>query len=179
MTFNSETVKELSENVEFLLEQGFRSIVPGIDSFDTKWEEQHIETLRKEILTIKEIQKKYPKALISLCDPLSICGTECTGGIKSKHIYYDRKIFPCTITCGHEEFLIGDVNTGVNIKQVEYLQEKSRDGNSICSECDLLQFCSGARCKYISKLITGSFVQPAAIDCNWTRLIYEMNGYSL
>lgn len=178
MTFNSETVKDLSENIEFLLDQGFRSIVPGIDSFDKKWEEQHIETLRKEISKIKEIHKKYPKALISLCEPLSRCGYECTGGIKSKHIYYDGKIYPCTITCGHEEFIIGDVNNGVNIKQVESLQKKSQRGNSICSECDLLQFCSGARCKYISKVITGSFVQPAPIDCNWTRLIYEMNGYS-
>lgn len=176
MTFNTETVKDLSENVEFLLEQGFRSIVLGIDSFDKKWEEQHIETLKKEILKIKEIHKKYPRALISLCESLTRYGNKCTGGIKSKHIYYDGKIYPCTITCGHKDFLIGDVDSGINIKQVGYLQKKSQTNNPICSECDLLQFCSGARCKYISKVITGSFSQPAPIDCNWTRLIYEING---
>lgn len=176
MTFNTETVEDLSKNVEFLLEQGFRSIVPGIDSFDKRWDEQHIKTLKKEILKIKEIHKKYPNALISLCEPLTRYGNECTGGTKSKHIYYDGKIYPCTITCGHKDFLIGDVDSGVSIKQVGDLQKKSKANNPICSECDLLQFCSGARCKYISKVITGSFLQPAPIDCNWTRLIYEING---
>ena len=135
-----------------------------------------LKALKKEILKIKEIHKKYPNALISLCEPLTIYGNECTGGTKSKHIYYDGKIYPCTITCGHKDFLIGDVDSGISIKRVGDLQKKSQANNSICSECDLLQFCSGARCKYISKVITGSFLQPAPIDCNWTRLIYEING---
>lgn len=54
MTVNTNNVMELYDNIEFLILQGFRVIVPGIDIFDKSWNEESVEKLRLEILKIKK-----------------------------------------------------------------------------------------------------------------------------
>lgn len=176
MTFNSETVNQLSKNVKYLLDKGFLLIVPGIDSFDKGWDEMHIKVLKKEIMSIKKYLKYYPNATVGLCEKLNICGKECTGGIGSKHIYYDGSIYPCMVTAGYKEFAIGKVFDDIDKEKHELLLKHSLYDNDICKGCDLDIFCSGARCKIKNKLITGDFYTPPLIECNYTNLIYELNG---
>jgi uncharacterized protein len=178
MTFNSETVGQLSQNVKYLLNKGFLTIVPGIDSFDKRWDENHIEILKKEIMLMKEYLKDYPNAAIGLCEKLICCGKKCNGGVSSKHIYYNGSIYPCMITGGYKEFAIGNVFEGINIEKRDRLLEHSLYDNAVCLGCDLDAFCVGARCKIINKLKTGDYYTPAAIECHLTNLMYSINGVS-
>jgi len=179
MTYNTETVEQLSRNVKYLLYKGFLTIAPGIDSFDSKWTENHMETLKNEILSIKKYLKDYPNARVGLCEKMRYCGKECNGGIKSKHIYYNGSIYPCMVTGGHEEFIIGDVFTGIDVAKRDSLLAYSMKVNTICEGCDLDIFCSGARCKIKNRLKSGHYDIPVSIECNLTNLIYSLNGVSL
>lgn len=178
MTFTPESVHQLSENVKYLLEQGFLTIAPGIDTFDTNWDEDHVDALEKQILIMKELLKNYPEACIGLCEKLKYCGKICKGGINSKHIYFDGSIYPCMITGGHEEFKIGTVFGGIEHNKHQTLLAHSEYNNEVCDGCDLDVFCTGARCKILNKLTTGDYDMPPNITCSMTNLLYTLNGIS-
>ncbi len=176
MTVNPDTVDDLCDDVEYLLEEGFEFIVPGINSYDNNWTEAQFESLKREIKKIKVLHNRYPKSAIAIIEPLVFCGRYCNGGINNKHIYYDGSIFPCLVSCGHEEFKIGDVMSGINMKKHKEILSYSNFENKVCHECDIKDFCSASRCKIINKLKTGDYLLPSLADCNYTNLIYELNG---
>lgn len=176
MTCCPETIVNLSQDIKYLLEQGFRIIVPILDSFDKRWTEEHFMILKEEIINIKNFIKDYADANVGICEPLTYCGNECTGGIISRHIYYDGTIYPCLVTCGKEEYKIGDIFKGINVEKRDELLRYSLTENPKCTGCDLQVFCTGQRCKIINKLVTGKFNNPISVDCNLTNLIYELNG---
>lgn len=178
MTYNSETVSQLSQNVKYLLDKGFLTIAPGIDSFDNRWDTVHVDLLKREILKIKKYLKDYPNAHVGICEKLIYCGKTCKGGIVSKHIYYDGSIYPCLVACGHEEFVIGNIFGNFNKTKQEELLAHSLHDNTVCQGCDLDVYCSGARCKIVNKIKTNRYDTPALIDCNYTNLIYDLNGVS-
>lgn len=179
MTVNPDTVVCLSEDVEYLLREGFRFIVPGINSYDSGWTDEHFECFKQEIKKIKEVCRKYPGSGVSIIEPLGYCGKYCNGGINNKHIYYDGSIFPCLVSCGHEEFKIGDVISGINREKHKKILSYSKADNEVCKECDMKMFCSAARCKIVNKLKTGNYLLPSLVDCNYTNLIYELNGVDI
>lgn len=179
MVYSSETVMYFSENVKYLLEEGFRFLAAGLDSFDKGWDEKHIPILKQEIIEIKEILKNYPQSHVSVCEKLQQSGKICRGGEANKHIYYDGNIYPCVVTGGKSEFLIGNVKTGVNISKKNQLLSYSCMDNKECRECALNNYCKAARCTLINKVKTGDYIKPAPIDCYYTRLIYQICGLEI
>lgn len=176
MTVNTNNVMELYDNIEFLILQGFRVIVPGIDIFDKSWNEESVEKLRLEILKIKKKYGKSNDLKISLCEPLNYCGTYCSAGMNTKHIYYTGDLYPCTVVCGYKEFSIGNVYEGTDRKKIQNLQKNISPLYESCQHCDVKNYCSAARCSLINKLATGDFHRPTEIECNLTNILYEVNG---
>lgn len=176
MTFNSKTTDCLASNVIFLCEQGFQTIVPIEDDFDTEWDEIHLEILEEQIKLIKAYLEKNHTKSVSLCEKLSPCTGNCSGGISSKHIFCDGKIYPCLMAGNEDNFEVGDINTGINELKLSEILETADKENPTCSGCSLINYCEGSRCKIINKLVTGNYLQPAAIQCRITSLFYQLNG---
>lgn len=176
MTVNTDNVIGLSDNIEFLVQQGFKVIVPGIDIFDKRWDEESVKILKKEIQKAKKMYINFPDIRISLCEPLNYCGAYCSVGKNTKHIYYNGNIYPCTVVCGNDEFYIGNIKYGIDEKKIEKMQKNIYTGYKICKECDLKGYCSAARCILINKLVTGNYQRPTEIECNLTHILYEVNG---
>lgn len=176
MVYGSSTVNNLSKNVEYLLKMGFDFIAASIDTFDKEWDENSLLVLEKEILKVKEILKKYPSGHVSVNEQLGYIGKRCKGGIGNKHIYYDGTLFPCVVTGGRKEFSIGDIWKGVNIEKRDKLLAHSCEVHSECGNCDLYGYCRTARCTLENKIITGNFITPNPVGCNYTRIIYRICG---
>lgn len=179
MVYTPITVRYLSENIEYLLNEGFECIAASLDVYDASWNEMQLEVLKMEMIKTKQILAKFPNARVSVCEKITYCGTYCKAGINNRHIYRDGIIYPCIATGGMKEFRIGDIWSGVDKdKQKKLLKENSLN-NENCKDCDLLGYCSAARCTLKNKIITGSYSEPVPIECHYTQLLYRLWGREL
>jgi uncharacterized protein len=169
-TFNSKTVANLSEDVKHLIDMGFMMIVPAPDLFSNDWDTEHMEILYSEMQKIKNLLEAYDKKMdikVGIVDPTfedRPKGT-CSGGITGIHIDPEGSIYPCINTVGHEEFIVGHINTGINKKKLEEIHALSRIENTQCSGCSRYKYCDGTRCKVINKIMTGDYHTPSAVLC--------------
>lgn len=176
MTFDSESVENLYKDVKYLIELGFKCIVPAPNLFDKNWNNKHIKILEKQIRFIKEYLEDKEDVVVSLTDKeiYSIKGI-CNGGKNSVHIYPDGNLYPCILVAGNENFHIGDIFNGINIKKRDYLLSYSNKLNSDCDGCKLYSYCNGPRCKIINKLITDDYLSAPPMLCALENLQYKIN----
>lgn len=178
MTVRSTGVENLSRDIIHLVEKGFKLIVPVLDFYDKNWNEEKFEIIKEEIRRVKAYVGNR-KVTISLLEPLGIKKkSPCQGGIQTKNIYPNGDIYPCTLAAGDEEFLIGNIEQGINSKKLDEILSNSKRENKECSGCTFYNFCNSTRCKIINKLITGDYNSPNSLECNMNHLLYEENGFS-
>lgn len=175
-TFDSKSVTNLYEDMKFLIEKGFKCIVPIPNLFDKNWDEESVKILEEQIKRIKSYTKNKDDILMSITDKkLYKSKGLCTGGKFSLNIYPDGSIYPCTMVTGNKEFCIGDVYNGVNIKKRDDMLDYSRQINEECKGCKLYNYCNGTRCKIKNKLITGDYCKPPVMQCAMERINYRLN----
>lgn len=175
-TFDSNSVSNLYKDIKFLIEKGFKCIVPAPNLFDKNWDVEKMKILENQIKKIKEYTKEKDDVLLSLTDKslYKIKGS-CTGGKSSLNIYPDGSIYPCTMVTGNKEFCIGDIYSGVNIRKRDDLLSYSKHVNKECEGCRIYNYCNGTRCKLVNKLITNDYCKPSAVQCAIERLNYKLN----
>lgn len=178
MTFDSSTVKELYNNVIYLMKLGFKTIVPAPDLFDKNWDDAAGKELEKQIKMIinskdykgssdinigiiNEIKRNNPKII-------------CTGGINSINIAPDGKLYPCTYVVGKEEFQIGNVLDGIDNEKLLVYRNIYNCKNDQCNGCTYYDYCSAGRCKFVNKLITGNYLIPAPKICMINNIKYSI-----
>lgn len=177
MTFDSDTVGSLAEDVIHLIEMGFNCIVPAPNLFDNRWDNIHLELLERQILIIKDFIKNNKGVLVGLCDPIDyISKASCNGGKSSKVIYTDGTIYPCIMSGGVSGFEIGDIWNGIDEAKLDKLLSYSNIKNPECEGCGMSPACNASRCKIINKLITGDFNSPPVMECEMMNLLYRING---
>lgn len=176
MTFDSDSVDTLYKDVKYLIELGFKCIVPAPNLFDKNWNSDHIKILEKQIRFIKEYLEDRNDVVVSLTDKeiYSIKGT-CNGGKSSLHIYPDGKLYPCILAAGNEKFHIGDIFNGIDIEKRDNLLSYSVKLNPECNGCKLYDYCDGPRCKIKNKLITDDYLSSPPMHCALENLQYKIN----
>lgn len=97
MTINPQTASTLYESVKHLLDLGFTTIVPVIDTFCNDWTEKDMEILLDQGKLIIDYIKDYDKitnvGLIN--DALSkMANSPCNGGLVTFNLYSQRFIAP-------------------------------------------------------------------------------------
>lgn len=176
MTFDSDSVESLYNNVRYVIDLGFKFIVPAPNLFDKNWKNDHVAILENQIRLIKEYIRDKDNVFVSLTDKedYKVKGP-CNGGISSFHIYPDGNLYPCMLTGGNEEFHIGDIFNGIDTVRKDEILSHSENLNPDCDGCNLYSCCSGPRCKIINKLVTGNYYLAPAMHCALENLQYKIN----
>lgn len=179
MTVTPENVKDLYENVLHLVNKGFKLIVPVLDVFDRRWNEEMFEVIRKSVRRIKR-KVLQNNVVISITDPLIIYRNyKCDGGSSSQNIYPDGNIYPCTMAAGNKEFLIGDIYNGINTEKLKTIMSFSNLSILECQGCSYYNSCNSVRCRIINKLVNGNYLKPEVVECYLNHIIYEENGFKV
>lgn len=176
MTFDSDTVQNLYEDVKYLIDKGFKIIVPGPNLFDNRWNDTHINILEYQMECIKKYIEYREGVAVSIVDkePYSLKGS-CNGGKTSIHIYPDGTLYPCILAAGNKEFYIGNIDEGIDIKKRDEILNASNEINVQCEGCKLYSYCDGTRCKIINKLITRDYNQAPPMRCGMENLLYKID----
>lgn len=176
MTFDSSTVLTLAQDVKHLLELGYSIIVAAPNASDPLWNEEHMKILEEQIRKLNFIKQQYNNSSISLCEPIKLnCKSKCMGGIKSKHIYPNGDIYPCIMSGGMEEFIIGNVQSGVDAEKLNQILKYSESSNAACQDCKLIRSCDGERCKIVNKITNGDYFSPVALTCRLNNIRYSFS----
>lgn len=176
MTYDEDSVSELASNIYFLIQNGFKTIVPIQDFCSSKWGEKHTLILKEQIKIVKPFVIKY-NVNIGICEPLEVSKIKvCCGGINSLNIYPDGKIYPCMIGTGIKEFEIGNINSDINLTKLNLILERSKHKIKECEGCSLYNYCENCRCRILNKVLRGSYDSPSGIVCSLNNLFYEVNG---
>ena len=176
MTFDSDSVDSLYKDVKYLIDLGFKVIVPAPNLFDKNWDNKHVEILETQIRDIKKYIVGRTDISISITDKeiYPIKGP-CNGGVSSLHIYPDGNLYPCILTGGNKEFYIGDIFNGIDTLRRDQILKYSYSLNEHCDGCKLYNYCDGTRCKIINKLITGDYCLAPPMHCALENLQYKIN----
>ncbi|RDY27608.1 radical SAM protein [Romboutsia weinsteinii] len=166
VTVEPNTVKDLFNNIKYLIELGFKQISVAFDLFSENWNENHVAIIQEQYENVLKFWKKHDSGIeISLVDEVveerSVLGL-CS---PSKHFYIDGLIYPCTFVVGSKEYSIGDIYNGINDNKVDSIIQLSHHDNPCCEKCNNKKTCYSNRCKLINKMITGDYYTPPTINC--------------
>lgn len=180
LTINSKNVRFLFDGVKELIDLGFIDIAPVPDEFDNTWDEDSLKTLfsqgKKIIDYIKQNELLANVGLIS--DSLVKCKNSiCDGGITTMSIETNGDIYPCVTSVGYEEFIIGNVSTGINKHHLENVQKWGNIENKDCVGCKRYEYCTATRCKIINKLLTNDLHTPSVVTCNFQNVRVNLSEY--
>lgn len=182
MTINPQTASTLYESVKHLLDLGFTTIVPVIDTFCNDWTEKDMEILLDQGKLIIDYIKDYDKitnvGLIN--DALSkMANSPCNGGTSTFSIDTDGVIYPCVVTVGIPEFVVGTIKEGVNKEKVTEILGWDKIEITECIGCSRYNYCNTTRCRMINKVMCGSLHTPSAIVCSIENLKVKLSEYYL
>ncbi|MCK4260741.1 MAG: SPASM domain-containing protein [Halanaerobiales bacterium] len=76
----------------------------------------------------------------------------------------DGYLYTCEMAVGDKDFIVGEVEEGVNLDKYQPLLPPSLKERPICKDCWLRKYCDGG-CYYFSYLQTGDFDHPNPIVC--------------
>lgn len=171
-------VGDVFEGVKQLLDMGFRTIIPGIDYFDSSWEEKDFETLYEQVEKIRlyieehRIRDAYIGILEKKIHELGVCEVGCDG----YQIDSDGKLYPCSYVVRDMDFCIGDVKNGFDENKILQINSLNRRKVEDCVGCANYKYCETPRCLLLNKQITGDYYTPSPVVCSFENLLLRVRG---
>lgn len=176
LTFDSETVKDLADNIEYLAENNIKNVVPAPNYFDIRWNDDSVQIFKENILKLRRMKEKNQDDLLYIpyTDGYEIKPKGlCQGGFGSYHISANGDIYPCSYVVGDIRYKIGTLKDGINRKKAETLKCIYEKEVFECSDCNYSRYCVGARCKYLNERIGGNLHQAVPVICELENVMYE------
>ncbi|QAT60445.1 radical SAM protein [Acidilutibacter cellobiosedens] len=181
MTYDSNTVYNLYDDIKFLIDEGFKYIVPASNNYDINWDEDDVECLKITIIKLREYIKARgtSNVHISLLEkPQYINKGKCNMGNKSINIYSNGDLYPCIASSGRKGFKMGNIFSGLDEdRRNKIIYESECERECACRGCSIYNYCDGSRCRIVNKLTTGDYFTPPAIHCAVENLKYSLNKY--
>ncbi len=175
MTVTPNNVRKLSKNVIFLIESGFKVIIPGMD-YAGKWNKELINILKAEITLVKSYIVGLNDVSVAMTSKEQFSKKEvCEGGHGSFHLSADGFIYPCAYTVGKLQYIIGTFNKGIDkhrLSELDIINNKDVDD---CLGCTYYHYCLTKRCKFFNKELTGSYYKPSGVVCAVENILLELN----
>lgn len=169
MTVTPDTVSGLFDSIKHLVDLGFRTIIPAIDNFNDDWTEDDMANLFEQGKLITDYVKSYSESLcIGLIDDAlsKLENSPCSGGTSTFSIDTDGKIYPCIISVGMPEFIIGNVYMGLDENKVKEIMDWDKVEISDCIGCSRYNYCNTTRCRIVNKIMCGELHTPSPVVCN-------------
>lgn len=167
MTLVPSTVSSLYENISFLLELGFKTILPVVDQFNGKWDKEYFDVLTEEIGKVyKKIYLPQKDISIGLIEDIQYRKVSiCAAGEQTMHFAPNGEIYPCAYVVGEKRFKLGNAKSGISEKKLKELSLINKLESEDCSTCSWKERCHGVRCKLMNYAITGDFCKPGYSTC--------------
>lgn len=168
MTVNTSNLDKLYESVVFLIESGFKVIVPGIDYEDKNWSDELLDEFERQYFMIKSYVEGLDDSDVyvsSLSSEEVTKKSVCDGCVSSYHVSPTGLLYPCIYTVGNSEYIYGNVNDGVNntvFMKYDFINNQDIEE---CMGCNFYDYCTTKRCKFINKKLTGEFNCPSPVVC--------------
>lgn len=171
MTVDTESCKYLSENILFLLDEGFMLVNAETDFTDKGWTIEAVDILESECRKIIQMRAQDDR-LKNAGLPIGYTPSnmaECTGGIDGFSIDPEGNIYPCIMTVGDLEMCIGNVVDGIKEEWQCCLREIMTLNMPVCEGCEGYLSCANVRCRLVNKEVMGDYLSPIPLLCELHR----------
>ncbi|MBQ1892846.1 MAG: radical SAM protein [Clostridia bacterium] len=175
LTVIPQHVERLAESVEWLYRRGFSRVNSVIDMRpDAGWDDASTEKLAAEYFKIADLMEAHydsarPLRYLNFTSKIAArledrpC-IECRLGIKQPSIAPDGRIYPCNQFLNNEEFLMGDVFTGIDAEKQRRIYEESLKAEDTCVGCSLEKRCRH-HCACLNHSLTGNMHEVPPVQC--------------
>ncbi|OAB44808.1 radical SAM/SPASM domain-containing protein [Paenibacillus glacialis] len=167
MTFDSQTVSELYNNVKFLECEGFKIIKPIPDFFDENWSDENFEILKEQFKKLR--LNSNPEIQVSLIKKRIFIQSDCSGGVDSFSINVNGDVYPCNYAVGNKDFCLGNISEFNKFELHSFHTDHSKRNE--CKGCAYFSSCESARCVFVNYKMTNNFHTPNGFFCSFERLI--------
>jgi uncharacterized protein len=178
-------VEYLSDSINWMAEAGIKKIALTLNYF-AEWNEDTIDELHKGHETASEVfiesyRKGVPLEINFLNDKISSkiedrsFGCNCSAVTNNIAVTPNGDIFPCErfITKDSDEFVIGNLQEGLNKERIQSFFKKRGITLSECDQCEMRNRCYRC-CSGINYHLTGSLKGVSGIICFYQRLCFEI-----
>lgn len=175
LTVMPENVCMLASSVEWLYRRGFSRINSAIDMrTNALWDDDSVEKLAAEYGKLVDITEEYydserPLRFLNFTSKIAArledrpC-IECRLGVKQPSIAPDGRIYPCNQFLNNEDYLMGDVFSGIDAAAQKRIYEESLKKETSCIGCSLEKRCRH-HCACLNHSLTGNMHEVPPIQC--------------
>lgn len=185
-TFTPETVSKLSSSVEFLFEKGFRYLIPSLNyAADATWTERALAELKKQYERLakdyiewtlsgeKFYLGMFEMKILSRLRGENYCSDRCQLGKKQISVAPDGKLYPCVQFVGDDEYVMGDVETGVDPVLRSKIWEKGAKDSPECEACAIRLRCNHT-CGCLNRQATGYVDRVSPVQCENEKMLIRI-----
>ncbi len=185
MTVHPDHADKIADSICFFRKKGVRSVslVPAHGE-RVDWTEERFSVLRRELEKVEKLYEEWNRGddifrFLPFENKIRnyIRGRDadnrlCHFGGHKMMVDVDGKFYPCTHFIGRDDFLVGDLETGIDEKKLSSL-ESQRIEEKNCSECVLRPRCRHT-CACANHGHTGSMSLVSALQCEYEKLTIEL-----
>ena len=180
-TIAPQAVPYYEESVRYLHGLGFKRI-SAVLAYGSKvnWTDNDLEKLEIQIdgtcRYIKELFMKGEKIFVApRSSKIGECirdhnlAERCHLGVRQMPVTPAGDLYPCTSFIGDENYLLGNVFDGVNLRRASEIASHSSVPET-CRDCDLVRRCTNS-CGCANRMNTGDENKVSPLQCTYERML--------
>lgn len=182
-TVNPGTVSRFAESVIWLFDQGFRYLITTPNyAADAGWTERSLRELERQyrILARKYIEWTereekfylgvFEMKILSHLRGQGYCEDRCQLGRRQLSVAPDGRLYPCTQFIDDPDFLMGDVDSGVDETRRAEVTRRGEATPDTCASCAVRGRCNYT-CGCLNKQATGRIDRVSPVQCRHERML--------
>lgn len=182
MTITGNNVSKALHNIKYFFDMGVKFIHFGIDTKHIWSEEERKELDRQldfiddyylsNVIEENKILDFYDYKITTFIAYREPCF--CSAGTRGHCVINSKgEIFPCNYVSNDAEWVIGNVDTGLDSKKFIEVVKKHVIKSDKCKDCEIAFSCSGKKCGFLNYVQTGCLTTPADELCVEQKLLYK------
>lgn len=181
MTYTPKTAPLLFKNVKYMVELGFKEIVPIADFYSKDWTTDDFDIVECQFKKIKQYKIENKKEVYDFNELTSEFKKKgiCSGGKEHYSVNVNGDIYPCMMVVGDEKHRIGNIFTGFDYDMINSIVCINNDRLQVegCKDCNLFDYCDSTRCLLVNYAINGNYYKPNLVNCNIMNIKYNLCDY--
>nr|MBQ4319831.1 SPASM domain-containing protein [Clostridia bacterium] len=181
MTVTPETARYFADGVKYLFSCGFRYIITSPD-YSGAWDDASMMELKRQYRRLAEFylertlaEDKFYLSPFEVKMSSHIRGTayrheRCELGRRQLSVAPDGGLYPCVQFVGHDEYRIGDAESGIDESRRQMLYERSEEIKPECKDCSAVNRCN-SHCGCLNLQTTGSIDSVSPVLCEHERML--------